>query len=130
MSQGNLEAIREVYTSWARGDFSASRRLFDRDVTLVVDAEIPDAGTYVGSEGVREYMIGFLEPWEKLTMESESITEAGDRVLALVRQRGVGRSSTVPVELRYFHVWTFQASRVIRVEVFLHEHDALEALRN
>ena len=127
MSQGNLKAVGEVYASWARGDFSASRSLFAEDVRFVLDPAIPDAGIYIGSEGVRRYMLGFLEPWEKLTMDSESMTEAGERVLVVVRQRGVGKSSTVPVELRYFHVWTFRAGSVILLEAFLREEDALQA---
>jgi ketosteroid isomerase-like protein len=127
MSQENVERLKAVYASWARGDFSASLPLFAEGIVLIVDAEIPDGGTSVGVDGVRDYMSRFLDPWDSLSISGEAFDEAGDRVLVSVRQSGIGRSSGVPVELRYFQLWTFGGDRVIRLEVIFSERRARQA---
>jgi ketosteroid isomerase-like protein len=127
MSQEHLEVVRAVYDRWARGDFSASLPLFDRNVALVVRSGVPDAGTYLGADGVREYTMAFLDPWESLTIAGESFREAGDTILVAVRQNGIGRGSGAPAELRYFQLWTFRGGRIIRLEVIFSEEEALEA---
>jgi len=90
--------------------------------------EFPDAGTYLGLERLGEYTRGFLEPWTRLTIEAEEITDAGDSVVAAVVQRGVGDGSGAPTEFRYFHVWSFRGGKVIRLECVRQRAEALEAV--
>ena len=118
MAQENLEAVRRVYERWAEGDFTASEEVLDPRAVLVIGPEFPDAGTYEGLEGIREYMRGFLEPWTRVTIEAEELTDARDAVLAAVHQSGVGESSGVETEFRYFQVWTFRDGKVVRLEGF------------
>src|SRR5688572_521970 len=115
MSQENVEAVRAVYERFSQGDFRASADLLDPHVVLVLLA--PEfapamvAGTgeaLYGVEAVATYTRGILEVMADVAMEAEEIIEAGDSVVVRVRQRGVGRSSGVPTELRYFTVWSFR----------------------
>jgi ketosteroid isomerase-like protein len=48
-------------------------------------------------------------------------------VIVSVYQSGVGRTSGVPVELRYFTLWSFRGRKVIRIESFRDRGEALEA---
>ncbi len=121
--------IRGVYERWAEGDFKAGIELFDPLIVFVMRPEFPDAGTYLGPERVAEYMRGFLEPWTRLTIEAEEITDAGDSVVAAVCQRGVGSGSGASTEFRYFQVWTFRGRKVIRFENFRKRAEAVEATR-
>lgn len=118
MAQQNLEAVRRVYERWARGDFTASMDLLDPQAVLIIGSDFPDAGAYEGVDGIREYMRGFLEPWTRVTIAAEELTDAGDAVLAAVHQSGTGESSGVETELRYFQVWTFRDGKVVRLEGF------------
>jgi ketosteroid isomerase-like protein len=127
MSRENVELVRAVYERWGAGDFRASLDLFDPNVLFVMQPEFPDAGVYVGTQAVEEYTRGFLEPWERITLEAEEFVEAGDGVIAAVRQQGVGRESGIPTELRYFQVWSFRGPKVIRLENFRERAKALEA---
>jgi uncharacterized protein len=127
MSQQNVETVRMVYERWSEGDFRASVDLLDTHVVLVLGAEFPDAGTYLGAEEVAAYTRGLLEPWTHFTIEAEELVAAGDSVLAGVRQRGVGSTSGVPTELRYFMLWSFRGRKVIRLESFREYAEALEA---
>ena len=127
MSQENVEAVRGVYERWAEGDFRASVDLFDPHVLLVMRPEFPDAGTYLGVEGIARYTRGFLEPWTRITIEAEEIADAGDSLVVAVRQRGVGSGSGAETEFRYFHVWSFRGGKVIRLETFRTRAEAREA---
>ena len=128
MSQENIDALRRVYEGWERGDFTVSEPLFEENVTLVIDPEIPDGGVFVGREGVRAYMKRFLDAWESLTIAAESFKDAGDTVLVDTTQTGTGHGSGVPIEMHLFQLWTFRGGKVIRLETILREAAALEAV--
>jgi len=94
---------------------------------LVLRPGFPESGTYLGIERLVEYTRGFLEPWRHITIEAEDITDAGDSVVAAVRQRGEGGQSGATTEFRYFQVWSFRGDKVIRLENFRKRSEALEA---
>ena len=131
MSEENVETVRAVYERWSEGDFGASVDLFDPNVVLVLPPDfgpdIPDASAYLGPEAIASYTRGLLENWEDFTMEAEEFLAAGDSVVARVHQRGVGRTSGIPTEMRYFTVWSFRGRKVIHLESFRERAEALEA---
>jgi ketosteroid isomerase-like protein len=127
MPEENVEAVRRVYERWRDGDFYAMVEVFDPHVLLVMRPEFPDAGTYLGVEGIADYMRQFLEPWIRITIKAGEITAAGDSVVVAVHQRGVGSGSGVATELSYFHVWTFRGGKAIRLETFRERGQAHEA---
>jgi ketosteroid isomerase-like protein len=131
MSEERVETVRAVYAHWSEGDFRASAHLLDPHVVLVLGPEFgpdsPDTETYLGAEAVAAYTRGLLEAWTPFTMEAEEVVAAGDSVLVGVRQRGVGSTSGVPTEMRYFTLWTFRGRSVIRIESFRERAEALEA---
>ena len=128
MSQQNLEAIRSVYERWGEGDFRGGVDLYDAQVVFIQRPEFPESGTYLGPDGVTDYMRGFLEPWTQITIAAEEIVEAGDSVVVAVNQRGVGAGSGAITELRYFHVWSFRGGKVIRWENFRDREEAFAAV--
>ena len=130
MSHENVEAVRSIYERWGAGDFSAGVELFDEEAVLTLRPEFPDAGEYSGIDAIRKYTRGLLSAWEHLTIEAEEITAVGDRVVVALRQAGVGRSSGVATELRYFQVWSFRGDRVVRIENCRERDEAVEAARN
>ena len=128
MSQENVEVVRAVLERWGNGDFRPTPELFAPEMVLVLRAGFPDAGTYSGREEVAKYMRGFLDPWDHLTIEAEQVVEAGDAVVAAVRQRGVGVKSGIGTDFRYFQAWSVQAGRVIRLETCRDRTEAFEAV--
>ena len=134
MSHENVEIVRAVYDRYREGDFQASADLLDPHTVLVLlkasdwGPEIPESGMFIGPGGIAEYTRDYLlRPWADFTMEAEEIVEAGDSVLVHVHKRGVGRTSGVPAELRYFTLWSFRGRKVIRIESFRERAKALEA---
>ncbi|MDQ3571415.1 MAG: nuclear transport factor 2 family protein [Actinomycetota bacterium] len=134
MSQENVEVMRTVYDRYREGDLRASADLLDPHAVLVLPKasdwgpDTPESGLFIGPEGIAEYTRHMLlKPWADFTLEAEEIVEAGDSVLIRVIQRAVGRTSGIPVELRYFTLWSFRGRQVIRIESFRERAEALEA---
>ena len=129
MSEGNVEAVRRVYEQWGRGNFRAGVELYDPHVVLVQRQELLESGTYLGLDGIRDYMAAFLEAWERVTIEAEEVFAAGDSVVAQVVQRAIGKESgVVPTEFEYFQIWSFRGGKVIRLEVIRDRDEALKAV--
>jgi ketosteroid isomerase-like protein len=128
MSQGNVEAVRAVYDEWANGNFRAGVDFYDSLVLFIPLEEFPADGHYLGREGVKEFMRGFLAAWTKLTMTAEDLFAVGDSVVVTTRWHGVGKESGAVTEKRVFDVWTFRGRTVTRVEFFPERADALEAV--
>ena len=128
MSQDNVEIVRGVYERWGRGDFRAGTELFDPWVVLVLGKELPDAGAYLGPEGINKYMRGFLEGWNDAVIEGEEFIAAGDSVVVRVHQQATGKQSGTPVAMRYYQVWTFRGGAVIRLESVKGRGEAIRAV--
>jgi ketosteroid isomerase-like protein len=128
MSERNLEIVREIYSEWGRGNFRAGTERYDANTVLVMGPEFPEAGAHRGPEEIRGYMRRFLGAWESVVVDGESFLEAGESVVVGVHQRATGKGSGAPVELRYFHVWSFRGDTVMRIETIQDRSDALEAV--
>ena len=81
---------------------------------------------FYGIEAVVNFTRAILED-AQVTMEAEEIVDAGDGVLVAVHQRVTGKKSGVPLESRYFTVWSFRGDKAIRIESFGERTEALEA---
>jgi ketosteroid isomerase-like protein len=123
----NASIVRSVYERWSEGDFNTND-VYDENVVLVMRPEFPDAGVYLGIEGVARYTRGFLEPWSRITIEADEITVAGDSVVVAVSQRGTGSASGAATEISYFHVWSFRGGKAIRFESVRERSEALAAV--
>jgi ketosteroid isomerase-like protein len=110
-----VEAIRDVYAEWQRGNYRAGLELYDPEITLAVHNPIPDAGVYEGVEGLQRYMRRFLETWEEYEIRAESVEADGDRVI--VRVHHAGSASGARVEMHYLQIWSFEGDCVVRVDI-------------
>jgi ketosteroid isomerase-like protein len=129
MSEENVEAVRRIYEEWGKGNFREGVELYDPNVLMVQGPDFPEAGTYVGLDGVRQYMTTFLDAWEHVTIEAVELIEGGDSVAASVLQKAVGKESgAIPTDFAYFQVWTFRGPRVIRLEMIRDRETALAAI--
>lgn len=128
MSRENVNAVRAVYDEWAEGNLRAGADLYDPRILMIPGADLTDANYYVGPDAIKEYTRGLLSAWEDFTMAAEQFIEAENSVVVTVRQRGVGRESGTPAEMRYSSVWTFRGPTVVRMEQFADRREALKAV--
>ncbi len=86
----------------------------------------PDVETSrAGPEGFREGWTDWLEPWESYRIYYDDIVERGDRVIVLVRLRGVTRRDGVEMEHEAAGIFRFEGDQVIEMEFSLDRDSAL-----
>jgi ketosteroid isomerase-like protein len=127
MSQENVEALREGFDRFRRtGDFDDE--VFDPD--FVWDMSTfhgwPEARTYAGVAGAREFMSNWISAWDDWGLAVEELHDAGDKVVAIVRQRGRAKSTGLPVDMHFAMVWTFRDGKQLRMQAY---DDPAEAMR-
>jgi ketosteroid isomerase-like protein len=125
MSQENMEAARELFEQWRRGDFSGIDALPD-DFEVVTAREMPDSGTYRG-EAARRWLKAWVDSFDSLTIELVELTDVDDRVLAEFVQHGVPRGGSTAVDVRSWSLSTRRDGRAARLALFLSRDEALEA---
>ena len=124
MSQENVEVVRQIYDAWNDGDVSRLPDLFDEQTRLRLNAMM---GPYFGHQGVRQFVADLRADWLQLAISVQETLDGGDKVLAIVREDGVGRSSRVPISSIETHVWAVRDGRAFRADAYPNRAKALEA---
>jgi ketosteroid isomerase-like protein len=123
-------AFAEFQEGMANGNPAAS---FDSGITSsdfrwTVPVNAPGMRpVYVGREGWLEFIQTWTEDFEWSIELEEAIDIGGGRVILNSRQRAVGKTSGVPVELAMGAIYTVEGGEVVAAENFLDPAEALEA---
>ena len=124
MAQSVLEAVN-------RGDFEAAFGLHDRDVELRSPPDMIGLGEESVTSG-REERVSFQRKWNAqwgdVRFEPDEVIDLGDRVLVVGHVKGTGISSGAPFDSEWANLVTISAGRVVREQVFMSHHAALEAV--
>ncbi len=130
MSQTNVEVVRRIYEAWASRDPDAMG-LLDPQIEVHPDPGSPWPGiepVYHGHEGVNRYLATIYDALAEYRAEPEQILAAGEQVITLAIERGRGKQSGVPVQIRYTaHVWTIRDGLAVRLVVNWDREDALKS---
>jgi ketosteroid isomerase-like protein len=130
MSERNVELYRRAIAAWNEGDLEAWRGLGGVDWEFRTTGTFPGfEPVYRGREGMTEFWENLREAWEFFHIELESVRDAGDRVVGLVRFHGRGKASGAEVFLEYAHVATYVDGRNTLLEGYLSHAEAIEAAR-
>ena len=130
MARENLEIVRGIYDAVGRRDDVAPFEFYAEDIVWDVSnfgfrAALTEKPIYHGHEGVRQFWRESLSAFGEIDFEVEELIDAGDQVLAVIREREVGRTSGVPVETTHLAVWTLANGKVSRLQTFV-DRDAAE----
>jgi ketosteroid isomerase-like protein len=125
MSQENVEVVRQIYDAWNDDDISRLPDLFDERTRLRLNVMM---GPYLGHQGVRQFVVDLRADWLQLSMSVQEAIDGGDRIIAIVREDGIGRSSRVPISSIETHVWTVRDGRAFRADAYPNRAKALESV--
>jgi ketosteroid isomerase-like protein len=125
----SLEQMRQAYQAMSHGDLDAALALIDPHVEVRDRPEAPDPQTYHGHEGVRAAVQSTFDTFDLVEFEPERFVEVGDRVVIVIRMRGTGKESGVPVEDRIAHHWTLRKGRAWRLQVYSDPDEAIADAR-
>lgn len=129
MPEENVEVLRRAFEAWNRNDWQALMACYAPDVVTVPPTEWPEAETGTSRETLRRQFEEAKAPWEEEHVEVDEIHDLGDRVLALYRWIGRGKGSHAEVEHPIATLHTLRDGRIVRIEYFLDQSEALRALR-
>jgi ketosteroid isomerase-like protein len=95
-----------------------------------VRADLPDAGTYHGHEGIRQLVARFEQALEDMGFEVQEYIDAGERVVAPLHWWGRGRLSGIEVAERQGETWVFTVRdrQITKVEEYRYKQEALDAV--
>jgi ketosteroid isomerase-like protein len=129
MPQENVKRVRDAVEAINRGDFDAALDAAHPDLEWRTLDAFPDAGTYRGPEGVREFFRAWLDTFRGFRLHLEKCVPVDEhRVLAILRVSGEGAESGVEVESPAFsQLLEFHDGQLIRSRMFQTESEALEA---
>jgi ketosteroid isomerase-like protein len=127
MSQENVEIVRRMVEAFNSADMSRAISSFHADAEFT--SALTEARTYVGSEGLAEYVDDISLAWESWRSADDQFVDVDDeRVVWLYRIIGTGRGSGVPVDQRLSVVWTMRYGLIWRGQSYLDHRQALEAV--
>jgi len=128
MPQENVEMIRRGYEYFAEtGDFREEIMHPDFVWDMSTFRDWPERQTYAGLEGARAFMRDWWEAWEDWELEVEELLEAGESVVAIVRQRGRSKATGLPADMHFAMVWTIRDGKQFRMRMYASPDEALEA---
>jgi ketosteroid isomerase-like protein len=131
MSQENVDVVRRIYDAAARRDDVIPFEVYAEDIIWDISnsrrALLAMKPVYHGHDGVRQYWRENISVFGEVDFEVEELIDAGDQVLAVIREREVGRASGVPVETAHLAVYTLTGGKVIHMQVFDDRRQALKA---
>lgn len=132
MSEANTEIVRRVYESRDELDgprgAALLRELFYPEVRLDMSRRVFNPAVYRGYAGLAQWLRDITEVWASFETTVERYAVAGDLVVAIMRRRGVGRKSGIPVEDRSAWIWTVRNGRVVEIRTGFEPAEALEEI--
>jgi len=129
MSQEDLEEVRRGYDLFAEtGKFAAE---------LATDAFVwdmshfagwPEQQLYVGVDGAQSFLDEWVAAWDDWQLDLESLHDAGEKIVAVMRQRGRSKATGMPVDMSFAQVWTMRDGKRSRMEMYSDPDEALRAV--
>jgi ketosteroid isomerase-like protein len=128
MSQENVEILRRGDDAIQRGDLSAALADVDEDVEASRVSPLPDVRSYRGRDGMLQMLLDWVEGFDEWAMTFEEYVDVDDhQVIVRVHQRAVGSQSSAPIEADFWFLYGFRDGRVVRLDMYAREAQALEA---
>jgi ketosteroid isomerase-like protein len=126
MSQENVQVVQRAYSS---ADIEAkAAEILHPEVELLGAIGGMEEGTITrGREAVVHALRVDSEIWAERRMVLQRAIDAGDQVVALVHEYRRGKGSGVIVEADIGLVYEFRNDKVVRIEPYMSQAEALEA---
>jgi len=128
MSDENVEIVRTGYQRYlATGEFTDEIVTADFVWDMSNFHGWPEQQTYNGPEGARRFLKDWTDAWEDWQLVVDALHDAGDRVVALLRQQGRSKANGMLVEMSFAQVWTVRDGKEARMDMYSDPAEAFEA---
>ena len=117
MGEDSLQRCARAYDLYGRGQFDAMLELFGEDVEVYVGPPNIESGTYTGRESYRRLIERWGGSWSEMRIEPQSMTAAGEWVLARVEYHG-RTGDDLEIRQTSWELSLWRTGRVRRYEVY------------
>jgi ketosteroid isomerase-like protein len=130
MSGENAEVVRRHFDAFERGGLDAVAEFWHPDIDWrAVEGAADDVGVIRGTNRLRRYYQDWIDMFDELHAKVEDVIfEADERVAVVVHNSGLGRSSGVRTEGRYYVVCTVRGGQILSGREYETREEALEAV--
>jgi ketosteroid isomerase-like protein len=128
MSQANLELVRRNNDAYNARDLTAYLDTVAESVRFDSRFSAMDRVVYRGHDDLRRYFTELDEVWSRYEMQLERMVPVGGRVAALFHLHAIGRESDVQLEERPGVVFTIEVGKIVQIEAYPTQAQALEAV--
>jgi ketosteroid isomerase-like protein len=129
VSQENVEVVRRGYQRLREtGRIPAEVVTPDFVWDMSNFAGWTEQPIYAGAEGPTRFLDDWTGVWDDWELEADELHDAGDKVVAVVRQRGRSKAAGVPVEMTFAQVWTLREGKGLRMDMYSDPREALKAV--
>jgi hypothetical protein len=117
----NVSAVRQIYRNIQNGDVESTLSALHRDVEWRIPAMsgVPQAGTWRGRDGVRQFFEEVADVLEVVEFQPEHFMSQGDKVVALGRFVLRVNSTGWDAASEWAHVWDLHDGKVARFTEYL-----------
>ena len=128
MAREDLEIVRRNLQAMEEGDAGALFRAAHSDIRVFPRPAEPDAAPeYRGLDGIMEYALNWLGQWDTYEWELVEIRDAGDHILAVLRERGRAPSG-LEVEGLFSYSFVLRDGKVVEWHMYDSHAEALAAV--
>jgi ketosteroid isomerase-like protein len=128
MSQENVEVVRAYFEGREKKGREGIFDFLAPDIVWEVRTDLPDAGTYIGLDGVGALVARFREVMDEMWFQPQDFIIAGEQVVVPLRWGGRGKGSGVVFEeQREAWAFTVRDRAITRVTEYPSKEAALEA---
>jgi ketosteroid isomerase-like protein len=128
VSQENVEIVERAMAAYMGNDEATVRELVAPDVVISTRPDQPDAHDHHGYDGMLRASAEWLEAWDQQTFEATRVWDVENFVFVGARESGRGKVSGVPMDHDSTFVYTLSAGRIVRIQIFASQHEALKAV--
>ena len=124
----NVEIVREGYAHFgATGELPVDITAPDFVWDMSHFSGWPEEPLYHGVEGARNFLRSWTEGWDDWSLTLESLEDAGDHVVALMRQSGRSKATGLTVDMMFGMLWTIRDGKQAYMTMYADPGEAMRA---
>jgi ketosteroid isomerase-like protein len=129
MSEENVEIVRIGYERFAEtGRVEPERTTADFVWDMSNFHGWPEQQLYEGAAGAEAFLGEWIAAWDDWEIEVEALHDAGEKVVAIMHQRGRSKTSGMQVEMSFAEVWTLRDGKQARMQMYSDPNEALRSV--
>jgi ketosteroid isomerase-like protein len=131
MSQENVNAIRNLYDLFAKGDVPTVLAGFDPNIEWNEAENFPyaDGNPYVGPNAVLEGVFMRLgSEWDYWNLDIGEVLDAGESVVAMGRYQAKNKVTGKEINAQFAHVWKVRDGKAVSFQQYADTHQVVNAV--